>query len=301
MELECAGHTFKTKGKSIIAPGWKSYAGKQEEKDGSAVELPVLEEKMTLPLASVELKEGKTSPPKHFTEDLLLSAMETAGADEIPKEAERRGIGTPATRASIIEKLVQKGFVERQGDRKAKILVPTRKGEALVTVVPEAIQSPSMTAEWEEKLLRIERGEYDPSRFMAEIADMIQDLVRNYLCIDGAEIILPAKGTVMGACPACGADVMERQKGYFCSNRDCRFALWKNNRFFDSIGKKLTAPMAEKLITTGRVKLKGCKSAKTGKSFDATLVLSPGDDGQARFSLAFESKKNERPNKGREQ
>ena len=301
MELECAGHTFKTKGKSIIAPGWKSYAGKQEEKDGSAVELPVLEEKMTLPLASVELKEGKTSPPKHFTEDLLLSAMETAGADEIPKEAERRGIGTPATRASIIEKLVQKGFVERQGDRKAKILVPTRKGEALVTVVPEAIQSPSMTAEWEEKLLRIERGEYDPSRFMAEIADMIQDLVRNYPCIDGAEIILPANGTVMGTCPACGADVLERQKGYFCSNGDCRFALWKNNRYFDSIGKKLTASMAEKLITTGQVKLKGCKSAKTGKSFDATLVLSTGDDGQARFSLAFESKKKERPNTGRVQ
>ena len=301
MELECAGHTFKTKGKSVIDPGWKSYAGKQDEKDGSAVELPVLEEKMTLPLASVELKEGKTSPPKHFTEDLLLSAMETAGADEIPKEAERRGIGTPATRASIIEKLVQKGFVERQGDRKAKILVPTRKGEALVTVVSEAIQSPSMTAEWEEKLLRIERGEYDPSRFMAEIADMIQDLVCNYSCADGAEIILPANGTVMGACPACGADVLERQKGYFCSNRDCRFALWKNNRYFDSIGKKLTASMAEKLITTGQVKLKGCKSAKTGKSFDATLVLSTGDDGQARFSLAFENRKKERPNKGREQ
>jgi len=291
MKLDCAGHTFKAKGKSVISPGWKAYAGKQDEKEEPAAELPVLEERAELPLASVELKEGKTSPPKHFTEDLLLSAMEAAGAEEMPKEAERRGIGTPATRAAIIEKLVQKGFVERRGDKKTKILIPTSKGEALVTVVPEQIQSPSMTAEWEEKLLLMERGGYEPRQFMGEISAMVSDLVRDSKRVDSAETLLPQKGAVMGRCPACGAEVLDRPKGYFCSNKECRFALWKNNRYFDSIGKKLTSTIAGKLITTGRVKLKGCKSAKTGKSFDATLVLSTGEDGQAQFSMEFEKKK----------
>ena len=291
MELDCAGHTFKAKGKSVISPGWKAYAGKQDEKEEPAAELPVLEERAELTLASVELKEGKTSPPKHFTEDLLLSAMEAAGAEEMPKEAERRGIGTPATRAAIIEKLVQKGFVERRGDKKTKILIPTSKGEALVTVVPEQIQSPSMTAEWEEKLLLMERGSYEPRQFMGEISAMVSDLVRDSKRVDSAETLLPQKGAVMGRCPACGAEVLDRPKGYFCSNKECRFALWKNNRYFDSIGKKLTSTIAGKLITTGRVKLKGCKSAKTGKSFDATLVLSTGEDGQAQFSMEFEKKK----------
>lgn len=290
MELDCAGHIFKAKGRSVISPGWKAYAGKQDEKEEPAAELPVLEERAELPLASVELKEGKTSPPKHFTEDLLLSAMEAAGAEEMPKEAERRGIGTPATRAAIIEKLVQKGFVERRGDKKTKILIPTSKGEALVTVVPEQIQSPSMTAEWEDKLLMMERGSYEPQQFMGEISAMVSDLVRDSKRVDSAETLLPQKGAVVGSCPACGAEVLDRPKGYFCSNKECRFALWKNNRYFDSIGKKLTSAIAGKLITTGRVKLKGCKSAKTGKSFDATLVLSTGEDGQAQFSMEFEKK-----------
>lgn len=291
VELNCAGHTFKAKGKSVISSGWKAYAGKQDEKEEPAAELPILEERAELPLASVELKEGKTSPPKHFTEDLLLSAMEAAGAEEMPKEAERRGIGTPATRAAIIEKLVQKGFVERRGDKKTKILIPTSKGEALVTVVPEQIQSPSMTAEWEEKLLKMERGSYEPQQFMGEISAMVSDLVRDSKRVDSAETLLPQKGAVVGNCPACGADVLDRPKGYFCSNKECRFALWKNNRYFDSIGKKLTSAIAGKLITAGRVKLKGCKSAKTGKSFDATLVLSTGEDGQVQFSMEFEKKK----------
>lgn len=290
VELDCAGHTFKSKGKAVISPGWKTYAGKQDEKDDAVGDLPVLEESAELPIVSVELKEGKTSAPKHFTEDLLLSAMETAGADEIPKEAERRGIGTPATRASIIEKLVQKGFVERKGDKKIKILVPTSKGEALVTIVPEAIQSPSMTAEWEEKLLGMEHGDYESDTFMSEITGMIQDLVQNYRCVAGAETLFPQKGAVFGSCPACGADVLDRQKGYFCSNRDCRFALWKNNRFFEHIGKKLTSTIAQKLLSEGKVRLKGCKSAKSGRNFDALVVMTIGDGGQAQFSLEFEKK-----------
>jgi DNA topoisomerase-3 len=214
--------------------------------------------------------------------------MEAAGADEIPEEAERRGIGTPATRAGIIEKLVQKGFVERKGDKKTKILVPTSKGEALVTVVPEQIQSPTMTAEWEEKLLQMERGQYEASHFMEEINSMIRDMVENYECVSGADVLLPPKGAVVGNCPACGAEVLDKPKGYFCSNKECRFALWKSNRYFDSIGKKLTASIAEKLLVNGKVRLKGCKSARTGKTYDATLVMNTDEKGKAQFSLEFE-------------
>ena len=299
VELECAGHTFRSKGKSMISPGWKAYAGKPDDKDDMSTDLPALEATMELPIGSVELKEGKTSAPKHFTEDLLLSAMENAGADEIPKDAERRGIGTPATRASIIEKLVQKGFVERKGGRKAKILVPTAKGEALVTIVPEAIQSPSMTADWEEKLLRMERGDYEADAFMSEITGMVQDLVRNYRCVDGAETLFPQKGAVFGNCPACGAEVLDRPKGYFCSNKECRFVLWKNNRFFENIGKKLTSPIAQKLMTEGKAKLKACKSAKTGRNFDTTVVMVTGDNGQVQFSLEFEKRKQNETDAGK--
>lgn len=181
--------------------------------------------------------------------------------------------------------------MERKGDRKTKILVPTSKGEALVTVVPEQIQSPTMTAEWEEKLLCVEKSEYGADRFMEEINDMIRDLVENYKVISGAETLLPQRGTVMGRCPACGADVLDKPKGYFCFNKDCRFALWKENRYFDSIGKKLTPSVAEKLIANGRVKLKGCKSAKTGKSYDATLVMNTEENGRVQFSMEFENRR----------
>lgn len=291
VEFSCAGHTFKSKGKTVISAGWKAYDGKRDDGEETVSELPVIEENTEMPLSSASVKEGKTSPPRHFTEDLLLSSMESAGADEIPEDAERKGIGTPATRAGIIEKLVQKGFVERKGDKKTKILVPTSKGDALVTVVPEQIQSPSMTAEWEEKLLDIERGGYEPAQFMEEITDMIKDLVQNYEVIGGADTIFPPRGTVMGSCPVCGADVLDRPKGYFCSSKDCRFALWKDNRYFASIGKKLNASIAEKLITNGKVRLKGCKSAKTGKSFDAVLVMNTDEKGSVQFALEFEGGK----------
>ena len=180
--LECAGHQFTSKGKTVTDPGWRAYVtAADEEKSGDdAHPIPALSEDAKLPLAKVELKEGKTTPPKRFTEDTLLQSMESAGAEEMPEDVERKGIGTPATRAAIIEKLVQKGFVERKGDKKAKALVPTDKGRALAAVVPEQIQSPSMTAEWEEKLLGIEKGGYAPDDFMREIAGMVTDLVKNY-------------------------------------------------------------------------------------------------------------------------
>jgi hypothetical protein len=164
----------------------------------------------------------------------MLSSMESAGAKDMPEEAERKGLGTPATRAATIEKLVQKGFLTRRGDKKTKYLVPTDRGISLITVMPELIQSPTLTADWEQKLVLIERGEYDPSAFMQEIEDMISTLVKTYEVVKGADVLMNGK-KVMGACPHCGAEVMERQKGWFCSNKECRFVLWMDNRYFTDI------------------------------------------------------------------
>ena len=289
--LECAGHQFKSKGKTVTDPGWRAYVtAADEEKSGDdAQPIPALLEDAELPLVKVELKEGKTTPPKRFTEDTLLQSMESAGAEEMPEDVERKGIGTPATRAAIIEKLVQKGFVERKGDKKAKALVPTDKGRALAAVVPEQIQSPSMTAEWEEKLLSIEKGDYAPDDFMREIAGMVTDLVKNYEMVKGVEIRMPGNSKVIGSCPHCGADVAERDKGWFCANRECRFVLWKDNAYFKKIGKHLTAGMAEKLVKEGRVRLKDCKSQRTGRTYNADVLLTTEDDGRAKFQMEFDN------------
>lgn len=289
--LECAGHEFKAKGRTVTDPGWKAYlSAPDDEKDGDdALSVPVLSEAAVLSLSKVELKEGKTTPPKRFTEDTLLQSMESAGAEDMPEDVERKGIGTPATRAAIIEKLVQKGFVERKGDKKTKVLVPTDKGSALIAVVPEQIQSPAMTAEWEEKLLGIEKGGYAPDDFMREITGMVTDLVKNYETVKGVEIAMPGNSTVIGPCPHCGADVVERAKGWFCSSRECRFVLWKDNAYFKKIGKHLTAGMAEKLVKNGRVKLKDCKSQRTGKTYNADVLLTTEEDGRAKFQMEFDN------------
>ena len=212
--------------------------------------------------------------------------METAGADEIPVEAERKGLGTPATRAATIEKLVQRGFMERKGDRKTKHLIATDKGNSLVTVMPEQIQSASMTAEWEQKLLAIEHGEYDAADFMDGIAGMIAGLVANYEKVKGAETLM-SRNKVIGTCPHCGAEVREKQKGWFCSNRECRFILWKDNAYFTKIGKRLTPQIVEKLLKDGRARLKDCKSQKTGKTYNADILLTTEADGRPQFSLEF--------------
>lgn len=213
--------------------------------------------------------------------------MENAGAEEMPEGAEHKGIGTPATRAGTIEKLVRVGYVERKGDKKTKYLIPTHKGTALVTVMPEQIQSPMMTAEWEEKLLQIERDEMDGKEFLQAITEMIEDLVATYEVIKDAEVLMHPVQTPIGVCPHCGANVKERKNGYFCGNEQCKFALWKENRFFDSIGKKLTKQVAEKLLKEGCVWLKGCHSAKSGKDYDAKVVLATEEDGRAKFVLEF--------------
>ena len=294
VEAECAGQKFRTKGKTATDIGWRRYAGKpseEAEKNAGASELPELSEGMTLELARVDLKEGKTSPPKRFTEDLLLSAMESASSDEFPAGVERKGIGTPATRAAIIEKLVQKGFIERRGDKKTKYLCSTDKGNALVTVVPEQIQSPSMTADWEEKLLKIEHGEYDSDAFMGEISSMVSGLVKTYEAVKGADVLMQPERKVIGSCPACGSDVCETAKGWFCRDKNCKFALWKENRFFQTLGKQMTEELAKQLVNRGKARLTHCYSRKSNRYYDTTVHVETGEDGAAAFKLEFGGKK----------
>lgn len=294
VEAECAGQKFRTKGKTATDIGWRRYAGKpseEAEKNAGASELPELSEGMTLELARVDLKEGKTSPPKRFTEDLLLSAMESASSDEFPAGVERKGIGTPATRAAIIEKLVQKGFIERRGDKKTKYLCSTDKGNALVTVVPEQIQSPSMTADWEEKLLKIEHGEYDGDAFMGEISSMVSGLVKTYEAVKGADVLMQPERKVIGSCPACGSDVCETAKGWFCRDKNCKFALWKENRFFQTLGKQMTEELAKQLVNQGKARLIHCYSRKSNRYYDTTVHVETGEDGAAAFKLEFGGKK----------
>ena len=294
VEAECAGQKFRTKGKTVTDMGWRRYAVKaveDAEKNAEAGDLPELSEGMTLELAGVDLKEGKTSPPKRFTEDLLLSAMESASSDEFPDGVERKGIGTPATRAAIIEKLVQKGFIERRGDKKTKYLCSTDKGNALVTVVPEQIQSPSMTADWEEKLLKIEHGEYDSDAFMGEISSMVSGLVKTYEAVKGANVLMQPECKVIGSCPACGSDVCETANGWFCRDKSCKFALWKENRFFQTLGKQMTEELAKQLVNQGKARLTHCYSKKSGRYYDTTVHVETGEDGAAAFKLEFGGKK----------
>lgn len=288
IEATCGDTVFSAKGKTKLQDGWKVFE-KRQESTKTEKGLPVMLINDALEIASVEIKEGKTSPPKHYTEDTLLQSMENAGVDEMPEDAERKGLGTPATRAGIIEKLVRIGFLERKGDKKTKHLIPTHKGIALVTVMPEQIQSPSMTADWEEKLLLIERKEYSSEDFMQEIRDVIFHLVRHYEVIQDAEVLMAKEPDSVGKCPICGSPVINRPKGYFCADKECRFALWKNNRYFESIGKKLTDSVVESLLSSGKIKLKGCKSAKTGRTFDAMLLMEVDENGKINFSMEFEN------------
>ena len=292
VKSRCGAEEFTRKGRTDLQLGWKAiwqhfYPDKKKDED-SFGQIPGQGNRLHIDAAA--LKEGKTSPSKHFTEDTLLSAMETAGADETPEEAERKGLGTPATRAATIEKLVQRGFIERKGDKKTRHLIATDKGNALITVMPEQIQSPSMTAEWEQKLLGIERGEYDAADFMDGISGMIAGLVTTYEKAKGADALM-SRNKVIGTCPHCGAEVLEKQKGWFCSNSECRFILWKDNAYFTKIGKRLTSQIVEKLLKDGRARLKDCKSQKTGKTYNADILLSTEADGRPQFSMEFDKRK----------
>ena len=281
--LECGGTEFTAKGRTTLVPGWKRYLA-QEKQDAA---LPELSEGQGLDCAEAAVKEGKTTPPKHYTEDTLLSAMETAGKEVMPEEAERKGLGTPATRAAIIEKLVATGFVERKRAKKAVSLVPAHTGVSLITVLPEQLQSPLLTAEWEYRLQQVERGELSPDEFMTGIADMLTELVKTYQVISGAEVLFPSGREIIGKCPRCGSDVTESKKGFFCEKNDCRFGLWRDNKFFAAKRAALTKKVAAALLADGRVKLTGLYSEKTGGTYDATAVLE--DTGESvRFRLEFD-------------
>ena len=294
VQIECAGQTFTAKGKTVLDEGWKAIEqailGDAAEKIKENLDvLTEVQDKETLPVLDAQLKEGRTTPPKHFTEDTLLAAMESAGADAMPEEAERRGIGTPATRAATIEKLVQKGFLAREGSGKTKHLLPTEKGRCLIAAMPEQLKSPAMTAAWEKKLLEIERNNYTPEQFMEEIESMMKSLVNQYANTPNAPAKAASGAPVVGTCPHCGSDVAEREKGFFCSNRECRFVIWKDNAFFNRLGKRPTRQVVDKLLRDGRARLKDCKSQRTGKTYNASVLMTTEADGRAKFSLEFEN------------
>ena len=212
--------------------------------------------------------------------------MEVAGAKEMPEDAERKGLGTPATRAAILEKLVATGFVERKKSKKAVNLIPTHAGISLITVLPEQLQSPLMTAEWEHRLKEIERGEEAPETFMQGIRDMVCELVKTYKTVLGADVLFPSGRAFVGKCPRCVSDVTESKKGYFCERNDCHFGLWRDNRFLAAKKINLTKKMAETLLKDGKTYASGIFSEKTGKTYDAYIVLE--DDGQrSAYKLEF--------------
>ena len=280
--ITCNGNTYTTKGKTVLETGWKAY----NDKEQTDKILPELADGDKLQVASSEIKEGMTKPPAHFTEDSLLSAMEVAGAKEMPDDAERKGLGTPATRAGIIEKLIATGFVERKKAKKTVSLIPAQTGVSLITVLPEQLQSPLLTAEWEHKLKMVENGELDADTFMAEISLMVNELIKTYSVIKGAEVLFPSGRDVIGKCPRCGGDVTESKKGYFCETNDCRFGLWRDNKFLAEKKISLSKKMAATLLKSGRIPVKGIFSEKTGNSYDATLVMT--DDGtKTLYSMDF--------------
>ncbi len=281
--VDCAGQSFMAKGKTVLNEGWRAYA----DSDKKEAVLPPLTEGQVIDVFTPTIEEGKTKPPAHFTEDTLLSAMERAGAKEMPDDAERKGLGTPATRAGILEKLVSAGFVERKKNKKAVNLIPQEVGVSLITVLPEQLQSPLLTAEWENRLKEIEHGNLQPDAFMDGISSMVSDLVRDYEVMDGADVLFPSGRPVVGKCPRCGGTVTESKTGFFCERQSCRFGLWKDNRYLSAKRIILTKKMAEGLLKDGKTFVSGMYSEKTGKTYSAYIVLS--DDGQkTSYALEFD-------------
>lgn len=297
--LDCAGQEFTAKGKTVKRLGWRALESRyhtdlknapEPEEGGEEKTLPELLEGQSLTVSNVSIKEGKTSPPKHFTEDTLLSAMETAGAKEMPDTAERKGLGTPATRAGILEKLVSIGFLERKKSKKTVQLMPSKDALSLITVLPEQLQSPLLTAEWEYRLGEIERGELSAEEFLSGISGMLRELVETYQVIKGTEYLFSPPREVVGRCPRCGGEVAELQKGFFCQTESCKFAIWKDNKWWAAKKKKPTKAMVTALLKDGRTKLTGCYSEKTGKTYDVDVLLE--DTGQyVNFKLDFGERK----------
>ena len=273
--FSCAGNEFTAKGKTVLVPGWKEIDQrfrstlKADTEEEVLNALPELAEGQNFSVTT-DISEHFTSPPKAYTEDTLLSAMERAGAEDMPEEAERKGLGTPATRAAILEKLVQMGFVQRKG----KQLVPTKDGINLAVVLPESLTSPALTAEWENRLTEIAKGKADPDEFMAEIEAQVRQLVKTYSCISAdKQNLFQSERVIIGKCPRCSENVYEDKKNFYCGNRSCQFVMWKNDRFFEQRKKAFTPKIAAALLKNGKTKVKGLYSEKTGKTYDATVLL----------------------------
>lgn len=302
--LDCQGNSFTAKGKTVLQAGWKEVErlyrmglkeSKPEDDGNTGASLPVLQEGQIFETVSASVREGKTSPPKHYTEDSLLAAMETAGAGDMPEDAERKGLGTPATRAATLEKLVSAGFVQR----KKKQLIPTEKGTNLILVLPDNIKSPMLTAEWESMLKQVERGELAADSFMEQIADMSRTLVKEHTAPEErfAGLFPDAKRSgreAVGTCPRCGGTVYEGKKGFFCDNQDCAFVLWKDNKFFSGKKKSITKSVAAALLKEGRISMSGLYSEKTGKTYDAVVLLDDTGGKYVNFRLEFPAKKGRR-------
>ena len=290
--FDCCGHFFTAKGKRILSEGWREIDRifraflKEKSADGDGGTLPDFTEGQTFDGAEIAVTEHFTQLPKPYTEDTLLSAMENAGKDDIPDEAERKGLGTPATKAAIIQKLVTAGFVERKG------LIPTKAGINLVTVLPEPLTSPMLTAEWEQKLTEIAKGGADPDTFMDGIRTMVQEIVSTYSCIseDDKKLFAPEK-EVIGTYPRCGQPVYEGKKNFACSDRSCGFVLWKNDRFWTSRKKELTKKMATDLLKKGRTNVKGMWSEKKQAAYDAAVILDDTGGKYINFKLEFPKRK----------
>lgn len=297
--VECVDTEFTAKGRTVKQPGWRAldaaYCASlknapETDKEAETKALPELTEGQKLPVAGAAVKEGKTSPPKHFSEDTLLAAMETAGAKDMPEDAERKGLGTPATRAGILEKLVSTGFLERKRSKKTVQLLPSHDALSLITVLPEQLQSPLLTAEWEYRLGEIERGELAPEDFMDGICAMLKELVGTYQVIKGSEYLFTPPREVVGKCPRCGGEVAETQKGFFCQDKSCKFAIWKNSKWWAAKRKQPTKAIVAALLKDGRARVTGLHSEKSGKTYDATVVLE--DTGQyVNFKLDFDRQK----------
>ena len=289
--LSCEGYEFKSKGKTVTQEGWKAVEQrfkaslKTKDKEDPEKVLPAVNENDILSPVSASVTEHYTTPPKPYTEDTLLSAMETAGNDEFDDDTEKKGLGTPATRAGIIEKLVKSGFIERKG----KSLVPTKDGSNLVCVLPEQITSPTMTAEWENTLMQIERGNADADVFLKGIVQMTGDLVKAYPFLSDAEANRFESGKeVIGKCPRCGSPVYVGKGNYYCSSKECSFCMWEDNKFFASKKKKLTKKIAKELLDKGWCRVKGLYTPKKPQLYDAIIKLDDTGGKYVSFKMEFD-------------
>ena len=296
--FSCADHEFTARGKTVIAAGWKNIErlyratlkkkpDSDDEENELALDVPDFTEGQTFENPAAKVTEHDTTPPKPHNEASLLSAMERAGNEDTDPDAERRGLGTPATRAAVIEKLVKGGFAERKG----KQLIPTQNGAALISVLPDMLTSPQLTAEWENNLTQIAKGAADPGEFLSGIEAMARELVQTHAAaLDGKKDLFREEKPSVGKCPRCSSLVHEGKKNYYCSNKECAFVMWKNDRFFEERKTAFSAKIAAALLKSGKVNVKKLYSPKTGKTYDGTIVLA--DTGGKYVNYRIEVQKN---------